>query len=81
MEQKEEILAKIQEIFRKQLKNEELVLSPETSAKDVKGWDSLTHVMLIVAIESAYNKRFHSREIQTWKNIGDMVSAILAEKQ
>lgn len=81
MEKTEETLVKIQEIFRKELKNEDLVLSLETSAKDINGWDSLTHVVLIVAVESAFKKRFHSREIQNWKNIGDMVSAILEAKK
>ena len=47
----EEILRELDTIFRDILKNENITLTPETTAKDVDGWDSLTNMRLITAIE------------------------------
>ena len=47
----EEIVRELDTIFRDILKNENIALTPETPAKDVEGWDSLTNMRLISAIE------------------------------
>ena len=53
----EEILRELDTIFRDILKNENITLTTETTAKDVDGWDSLTNMRLITAIEKHYNIR------------------------
>jgi len=63
-------------IFRDKLDNDKINLTPETTAKDVKGWDSLTHIQLIVATEKKFKIRFTSSEIANFKNIGAMCEAI-----
>jgi len=72
----DQILAQIQSIFRQELDNAKITLGIETTAPDVPGWDSLTHVQLISAIESFYKIRFSSREIFQWKNVGEMITSI-----
>ena len=72
----EQILAQVQSIFRQELDNSEITLGIETTAPDVPGWDSLTHVQLIAAIESSFKIRFSSREIFQLKNIGEMITSI-----
>ena len=72
----EEVLAKLQQIFRKVLSDNSIVLTESTTAKDVAGWDSLSHVMLVVEIEDSFKKRFKSREIQNWQCVGDMVTSL-----
>ena len=74
--EKIEILTKVQDIFRDLLDNETIVLSSETTADDVDGWDSLVHIQLIVAIEKYFKIKFTSREILTWKNVGEMIDCI-----
>ena len=74
--EKTEILTKVQDIFRDLLDNESIVLSSETTADDVDGWDSLVHIQLIVAIEKYFKIKFTSREILTWKNVGEMIDCI-----
>ena len=73
---KQQILNEITEIFRDVLDEEELTLTPATVATDVDGWDSLSHVMLVVAIEKHFKIRFTSKEIQSWKNVGEMVDCV-----
>lgn len=74
--EKNEILAKVQTIFRDVLDNEEIVLTDETTANDIEEWDSLSHIQLIVAIEKAFGVKFTSLEIMKWKNVGEMLECI-----
>jgi acyl carrier protein len=73
----EEILSQVQEIFHDQLDDESIVLTHETTANDVDGWDSLTHIMLVVAIEKHFKIKFTSNEILSWKNVGEMINCIV----
>lgn len=74
--EKSEILVRVNEVFIDTLDNDEIKLSAETTADDVEEWDSLTHIQLIVAIEKAFGIRFTSKEILSWKNVGEMVDCI-----
>ena len=64
----EEIITQITPIFRNELEEDTLVLTPETTANDVESWDSITNIQMIVAVEKFYKIRFTSREIQDFKN-------------
>ena len=71
-----DILAKVQDIFREELELEELELTDETTADDVEGWDSLSHIQLVAALEEAFGIEFKSREILSWDNVGDLIDSI-----
>lgn len=77
--EKNEILTKVQEIFRDVLDNEEIVLTNETTADDIEEWDSLSHVQLVVAVEKSFKVKFSSKEILSWKNVGEMVDCIMSK--
>jgi acyl carrier protein len=62
----------IQEIARCIFKQPELVIHDATTAADVDGWDSLTHIQLIVDVEKAFAVKFRNAEIARLKNIGDL---------
>ena len=47
-------------------------LTPELSAKDVDGWDSLTHIRLMLTIEKAFKIKFSTSEIGKLENVGDL---------
>lgn len=76
----EKILKDVNEIFIDVLDNEDIVLTRESSAKDIEEWDSLNHIQLVVAIEKHFKQRFTSLEIQNWKNVGEMCDAIAAKQ-
>ena len=73
---KDEVFNNVLEVFRKVLENDKLELKPTYTAYDVDGWDSLTHIMLVVEIEKHFNISFLSDEITSWKNIGEMIECI-----
>ncbi len=77
--QNEVLLEQIQKIFRDVLDDEEIVLEPATTADDVEGWDSLTHIQLIVAIEKHFKIKFTSKEILSWKNVGELVDCLASK--
>jgi acyl carrier protein len=74
--EKNDALLTVQEIFRNILDNEDIILSDDTTADDVEEWDSLTHIQLIVAVEKKFKIKFNSKEILSWKNVGEMLDAI-----
>lgn len=71
-----EILTQVQDIFRTVLDDEEIVLTDTTVADDVDGWESLTHIQLVVAIEKHFGIKFTSKEILGWKNVGELIDCI-----
>ncbi len=76
MMERNDILARVQEVFRDELELDDLVLNEETTADDVEEWDSLSHIQLVVAIEKAFGIKFTSREILSWDNVGDLIDSI-----
>ena len=74
--ERDDILKKVEEIFREELEVDDLVLTDETTADDVEEWDSLSHVQLVVALEKGFGIKFTSREILSWDNVGDLIDSI-----
>jgi acyl carrier protein len=71
-----ELLERLNEIFCVVFDDDEIRIAPEMTANDVDGWDSLSHVNLIVAIENKFNIRFSQKELLTFKNVGDLLNCI-----
>ncbi|MFM2359920.1 MAG: hypothetical protein RLY16_1913 [Bacteroidota bacterium] len=74
-----QILNSIQEILRDVADDDAIVINENSTADDVEGWDSLTHIQLVVAIEKQFKIKFTAAEIQKWKNVGEMIVSIGAK--
>ena len=71
-----ELQDKLNQIFREVFDNEDISITSQMTASDVDGWDSLSHVNLIVAIETKFEIRFSQKELLTFKNVGDLLNSI-----
>lgn len=69
-------LERLNAIFCEVFDDDDLKISPEMTANDVDGWDSLSHINLIVAVESAFKIRFNQKELLTFRNVGDLLNSI-----
>ena len=63
-------------IFQMVFDDESITLTEQTSSNDVEGWDSMSHVNLILAIESKFKIRFHQKELLLMQNVSDLLNAI-----
>ena len=70
------IMDSLTEVFRSVFEDDAIILKPEMTANDVQGWDSLSHVVLILAIENRFKIKFNHKELLTLKNVGDLIKSI-----
>ena len=63
-------------IFQQVFDDDSIQISPGMTANDIDGWDSLSHVNLIVAVETKFKIRFNQKELLTFKNVGDLLKCI-----
>lgn len=71
-----EIYAQLTNIFRDVLMQDDLVLSPELTAKDVEGWDSFKMIEIIMAIEVEFGIKVHSKQLDYLENVNDLAKLI-----
>jgi acyl carrier protein len=64
-------------VFRDVFDDESIVIEPDTTAPDIEGWDSLSNIELLVAIEKTFSGvKFNTGEVANLRNVGEMVAAI-----
>jgi acyl carrier protein len=53
-----------------------LAYRPELSGPDVDGWDSISNINFMMALEKEFKISFALVEVQDLKNVGEMVQLI-----
>jgi acyl carrier protein len=71
------VWAGVTEVFRTLFDDDRIVIGPDTTAEDIEGWDSLTHVQLMVLIEQRFGVHFNTGETAGLKSVGQMVDLIV----
>ena len=72
-----ELHDRLVEIFRQVFDDDDLILTDEMTANDIKGWDSLAHINLMFSIEQAFGLRFSGNELAEFKNIGELKAFLM----
>jgi acyl carrier protein len=73
-----QIYSRLAGVFNEVFDDETIQVTPQLTAKDVDGWDSLTHIRLILSVEKAFKIRFTTSEIGNLENVGALVALIRA---
>jgi acyl carrier protein len=56
--EKAEVYSKLTGVFRDVFDEDDLAVTPQTTADDVDGWDSLSHIRLVLAVSKAFGVKF-----------------------
>lgn len=80
MKNHDQILTELNSIFRSVFKDPSLTVSETTTADDIRGWDSLTHMNLIAEIEKHFSCEFSFSEVMDFQNVGDIAASIGQKK-
>jgi acyl carrier protein len=66
------ISPRLKSVILSELDLDDFEITSTMTADSVPGWDSLSHVRIILAIEAAYGIRFSTLEVLKMKRVGDL---------
>jgi len=72
------IYERLSNIFHDIFDDDSIVVIPTLSAQDVDGWDSLTHIRLLLTVEKSFKVKFTTTEINNLENVQGLVKLIAA---
>ena len=70
------IYLKLTQIFHEVFGDDSIILKPEMTATDIKGWDSFKQVEILIAVQERFGVKLRSREIDGLACIGDLFEVI-----
>ncbi len=70
------VLETLTKVFREVFPGTVLALSRQTTAADVKGWDSLTHITLMLSVQRAFRVRLSASETSQLRNVGALIDLL-----
>lgn len=73
---REEVFARLKDVFA-DVFDREVEISETTTAADVQGWDSLSHITLIGSVEDEFDIKFSMKDVVHMKNVGELVDKII----
>lgn len=71
-----EIVERLTVIFRNVFTDNSLVITDEMTSNDVEKWDSLTHMLMISEVETAFGIKFKLKDLNKMKNVGNLIEII-----
>lgn len=71
----DEVLTRVADVIRETFGDESLVVTRETIAEDVAGWDSLSHTVVVLAIADAFGIEMPP-DARKFANVGELVDTI-----
>src|SRR5215213_2401515 len=70
------IYTALTEIFHDVFMRDDIVLTPELTAKQVQGWDSFKQIEIIMASEEKWGIKFNTRELDSLRCADDLATLI-----
>ena len=79
MPDRAEIVLRLTEVFRDTFDDPGIELHDAMTAADLDDWDSLQHIVLVLAVERAFRVKLNPAEVGKLENVGKMVDLLLAK--
>lgn len=73
---KDEIIERLDDVFRDVFDDDTLEVDENTTADDIEDWDSIEHITLIGAVEDEFKMRSKMGEVSGMKDVGEMIGII-----
>lgn len=67
---------RLKQVILRELELDDWEIDASTTADTVPGWDSLSHVRIIAAVEDAFGIRFQTSEIVRLRNVGQLQALV-----
>ncbi len=74
--ERNEIIQRIRTILVSVLKHEDFEMKEGLTAAEVEGWDSLSHMMIVTAIETEFSIRFKLKDLNKLQNLHSLIELI-----
>lgn len=75
-----EIYERLSKVFT-DVFDEDITVTPATTASDIEDWDSLSHITLISAIEDEFRMKFSMKEVVGMNNVGELADIVAARRK
>lgn len=72
----DDLYTRLTPIFEAVFDEDDMEISPTLTANEVEGWDSLSHIRLIIAIEKEFGIKFRTTEVNSFRDVGELVELL-----
>jgi len=72
-------MEQLTKVFISVFDDDNIRLTPSTSAADIEEWDSLNQIKIILACEHAFKMKLNARKVNTLENVGQMIDYLESE--
>ena len=72
------VLEVLNRIFKEKLCDQTVEINLDTTADDILEWNSLKHLVIILAIENHFQIKFNPIQLSNMQNIEEMIDIIIS---
>lgn len=73
-----EVITRLMDVLAETFDEDDIAYSDDLTAADVPGWDSLSNIRLMVAVEQEFGRKLSIGEWQGLSKLGDLVALLTA---
>lgn len=81
MSERDAVRERLNAVFREVFEDDGLEISDATTASDIDEWDSLQHIVLVLAVEREFRLRLNPAEVGKLENVGRMIDLLVARQR
>ena len=72
------VLQVLNRIFKEKLCDQSIEINLDTTADDILEWNSLKHLVIVLAIEKHFQIKFNPIQLSNMQNIEEMIDIIIS---